>query len=741
MCTYPPSAKRLLPIVVCFRRIPGVATACSGVGRFGKVGQQLMSLRIHRPRQRVRHRTRTNVPAAGSALIGRAAAIQHLQDVLTAYRVVTLTGPGGIGKTALALEVSRQMLPSYGGDVLVAELVSLADPGLVPSTVAAALNLPPGSDMTSAEAIARAIGTARLLLVLDNCEHVINAVAGLAEAVVRLCPNVSMLATTQEVLRIDGEYVYRVPTLDIPSEHEENLATILHHSAVEMFIKRTTDLRSDFLIDHTNLPAIVAVCRRLDGIPLAIEFAAARAATLGVEQVAKRLDDRFKLLTDGRRTALPRHQTLRATLDWSYELLPQREQCLLRRLAVFAAGFTLEGAEAVSGNSNGGTSEVIDDVAKLVSKSLIMLAGSVSSRRWRLLETIRIYASEKLTESGEVAETARRHAEYYRRLFEGPDAKSNTQARLEWLATRGNEIDDVRAALDWSFSSDGDPDLGVALTVAVVPLLIQLSLLSECRERTERALSALADNPTTAPARMRLSAALGWSLMYGVGRARETGTAWSRTLELAETLDDTEYRRHALWGLCVDQFNTGNVRTALSFAERFADLVGGSGGGIEQMMADRILATSLHYLGDQNRARYHIDRALAHDAAALSGSRTVSAGFDLLVSAHYFQARILWLHGFAKRALRVIALNVEEGRDSGRPCPFAASWASRLVRSRCFPAMSTPQSDTGRCCSSIPNGIRSAFGTFGPVALMAWSAHGVAMSMTACGLSEVAGLV
>ena len=263
----------------------------------------------------------------------------------------------------------------------------------------------------------------------------------------------------------------------------------------------------------------MAVCRRLDGIPLAIEFAAARAATLGVSK-SPDVDDRFKLLTDGRRTALPRHQTLRATLDWKLRVLPQREQCLLRRLAVFAAGSTLEGAEAVSGNSNGGTSEVIDDVAKLVQQVPDHAGWFGVEPPLALAGDIRIYASEKLTESGEVAETARRHAEYYRRLFEGPDAKSILRQDWKWLATRGNEIDDVRAALDWSFSSDGDPDLGVALTVAVVPLLIQLSLLSECRERTERALSALADNPTTAPARMRLSSA--W-LVPDVWRRSRTG--------------------------------------------------------------------------------------------------------------------------------------------------------------------------------------------------------------------------
>jgi predicted ATPase len=213
----------------------------------------------------------------------------------------------------------------------------------------------------------------------------------------------------------------------------------------------------------------------------------------------------------------------------------------------------------------------------------------------------------------------------------------------------------VRSALDWAYSPDGDPQLGVALTAAALPLWIRLSLLSECRERVERALANLDDTAeTAADLRMRLSAGLGWALMYGVGRAREASAAWTATLELAERLGNSRYRRHALWGLCIDQFNNGNVRTALDFARGFASLVEHSTNPIEAMMGDRILATSLHYLGDQTSARHHIDRALVHEAAARE-PHAVSAGFDLLVSTHYFQARILWLQGHADRALRVVA--------------------------------------------------------------------------------------
>jgi non-specific serine/threonine protein kinase len=356
----------------------------------------------------------TNLPVAASDLIGRATAMQHLRDLLSAYRVVTLTGLGGIGKTALALEVARSLLPTFQGDGRLIELVSLSDPGLVPSAAAGVLGLKLGGNEISPDSVARAVGGKKPLLVLDNCEHVVDAAARLAETLVRMCPRTSVLATSREVLRIEGEYVYRVPPLEVPPPDQEETGNILERSAVRLFIARTTALRSDFSPRRESLSAIAAICRHLDGIPLAIEFAAARAATLGVWQVASRLDDRFALLTDGRRTARRRHKTLRATLDWSYEVLPKPERCLLRRLAVFPAGFTLEAAASVMSETE---SSVADGISKLVSKSLVTLDGSASARRWRLLETIRAYALEKLAESGEAEQAAQRHAEFFRDLI------------------------------------------------------------------------------------------------------------------------------------------------------------------------------------------------------------------------------------------------------------------------------------------------------------------------------------
>ena len=270
----------------------------------------------------------------------------------------------------------------------------------------------------------------------------------------------------------------------------------------------------------------------------------------------------------------------------------------------------MEAAVAVAADP--GPSEVVDHLANLVCKSLIAADPHGEVARYRLLDTTRLYAFEKLKGSGEVQQIARRHAEYYRALFAPADAESETLSQAEWLAIYGRHLDNVRAALDWAFSPEGDPQTGVALTVAAVPLWVQLSLLGECRERAERALAALeGDAAATMRARMQLSWALGWSLMYGVSRAREAGSAWVTALELAERLNDTTYRLRALWSSCIDQFNNGDLRTALAFARRFSGLATESGDAIDLMMADRLLATAQHYFGDQRAARDHIDRALA----------------------------------------------------------------------------------------------------------------------------------
>jgi predicted ATPase/DNA-binding winged helix-turn-helix (wHTH) protein len=364
-----------------------------------------------------------NVPAIAAELVGRSDAVQRVRDLLSAYRAVTLTGPGGIGKTALALEVARAP-SSFDGERWLIELAALSDPGLVPSAVASVLGLRIAGSEISAEPVARAIGDRKLLLLLDNCEHVVAMAAAVAETILRLCPNATVLTTSREALRIEGEHVYRVLPLEVPPPGRDAPSDLLDHSAVQLFLARTVALAADFSSDAGSLSMISDICRRLDGIPLAIEFAAARAATLGLSQVATLLDDRFRLLTGGRRTALPRHRTLRTTLDWSYGLLSQDEQLSLRAVGIFAGGFTVEAAAAVALDPATTGGDAIDRVTDLAAKSLVVADVSGARPRFRLLDTTRAYAIEKLDESGEREAVARRHAEYCRSLFERAEGEA-----------------------------------------------------------------------------------------------------------------------------------------------------------------------------------------------------------------------------------------------------------------------------------------------------------------------------
>ena len=374
------------------------------------------------PSSVARQDSRTNLPVSPIDLVGRAFATHHVAEILTAHRVVTLTGPGGIGKTALALQVAQSVFTSTQVDAYFVNLAPLSDPRLVPSTIASILDVRLGSEESDAASVARAIGARQLLLVIDNCEHLIDAVANMTETMIQMCRGVSVLATSRENLRIVDEYVYRVGPLSIPTEQDLEPDVILAQSAVQLFMARINAAQAAFSPDSANLLQVAAVCRRLDGIPLAIEFAAARAATLGLAQVAARLDDRFGLLTAGRRTALPRQQTLRATLDWSYDLLSEWERRLLCCLAIFPGGFTLEAASAVVPERQ--LTSVLEGIANLVAKSLLSSDGSPPGGRWRLLETIRAYALEKLAEKGETDNVAP-----VRRIFSRP-----VSFEYPWLA-------------------------------------------------------------------------------------------------------------------------------------------------------------------------------------------------------------------------------------------------------------------------------------------------------------------
>jgi predicted ATPase/DNA-binding winged helix-turn-helix (wHTH) protein len=612
----------------------------------------------------------TNLPQATSNLIGRTTAVRELRDLLSAYRIVTLTGPGGIGKTVLALKVSRCLVPRFADGIWLVELASLFDPNLVASAVATALGVKLGGGPITPDSVARAIAGRQLLLILDNCEHVIDAATALAETVVSLCSGVSVLATSREVLRTAGECVYRVPPLEVPLRNLEAAEDAVH-SAVHLFVVRIQALRSDFLPRREDLATACAVCRHLDGIPLAIEFAAARAAVLGVSEVAARLDDRFKLLSSGRRTALPRHQTLRATLDWSYNLLGESERCLLRHIAVFPASFTLEAAAAVIGDK---ASDVVDELSSLVSKSFLMPDGSTTAGRWRLLETIRVYALEKLGDASELEGARRRHAEFFRQLIAVSTTGPSPRPLLENMAQFGRELDNVRAALDWAFAPNGDTATGAILTAAYAPVWLNMALLFECRERTEQAIDRLTrDTDVDARVRMQLHLEHGVAVVFTMGSLKTASAVLRVAHEIAVSLDDANAEMRAHWALWVLNGMSSEFSAVQSSAEQFSLLAHRTGDPAAVLFADRLVGVALQREGRQPEAQRCFERVLERHVPPKDLGYTIWANFDPRVFARTFLARSLWLQGLVEQATAQALTAIEDARAAGNAMSYCES--------------------------------------------------------------------
>jgi predicted ATPase/DNA-binding winged helix-turn-helix (wHTH) protein len=606
----------------------------------------------------------TNLPAPVSELIGRDTEVEKILGLTAVHRLVTLTGAGGIGKTRLGLEVARRLLPEFSDGVWAIELAPLSDPDLVPATVAAALGLDPAHDLVSPERVATALASRQLLVLFDNCEHLVGAAASMAEALLRANPAARVVATSREPLRAEGECLHPVPALAIPTENGQDVADLLQYDAVRLFVHRARAVTPQFSPDGDIAATIATICRHLDGIPLAIELAAARTTTLGIVELASHLDDCFDLLTGGRRTALPRHQTLRATLDWSYELLPEPERVVLRRLAIFVGGFTLQAATTITAIGEIAGSDVVDCAANLVAKSLVVADFDGATAWYRLLETTRSYVLEKLTQSGEFERVSRRHAEYCRDLFERANVELQTRSASEWLAAYGRQIGNLRAALSWAFSPTGDVAVGVALTIAAVPLWGQLSLVQECRVCVERALASIApDAGAGVSCEMRLYEALGASLLLSKGPIPETEEIWAKALEIAESLCDREYQLRALLGLWACRMGRGEFRAALTLGQRIHSLAQDHNNRAELAMGDRIIGSSLHYCGDHANAQRHIERTLSGDVA--SEQRSVLPWLQLCqrVVARVALARVLWLQGFPEQAKHTAQNALDDARE------------------------------------------------------------------------------
>jgi non-specific serine/threonine protein kinase len=443
------------------------------------------------------------IPAQLTSLVGREREIATVRDLLSRTRLLTLTGAGGSGKTRLAAEVVIREAREDGRDAAWVELATVHDAALIDDTVLSALGVTERAEAVGvARQLVHAIGDRPLLLVLDNCEHLVDACAALADTLLRDCPALTVLATSRAVLGVSGETAWLVPPLSLPDPLDSAPEA---SESVQLFIERARAVKATFALTDDNRAAVVQICRQLDGLPLALELAAARLRALTAKQVVERLDDRFRLLTTGNRAALPRHQTLRAAIDWSYDLLDARERVLLARLAVFGGDFTLEAAEQVCSGGDLAQDDVLDLVAELVEKSLVQMSEADGVARYRLLETIRQYGAERLAERGEAETTRRRHAEFFVALAEQAEPHFTTVARPLWARRLQDELDNLRQALAWS--RDGHEELHVRLVGALHWFWHSVGQWPEARQWLRSALTVAAgERPSRERARLLFSA-------------------------------------------------------------------------------------------------------------------------------------------------------------------------------------------------------------------------------------------
>ncbi|MBV9634219.1 MAG: winged helix-turn-helix domain-containing protein [Methylobacteriaceae bacterium] len=601
------------------------------------------------------------LPRRLTRLIGRSDVVAMICGRLRLRRFLTIVGPGGIGKTTVALAVASELMSSYADGVAFVDLAPLREPRLVPHALVSALGLDIRSEGPS-PALNSYLRDKRMLLLFDNCEHVVEAAARLAEDVLKAAPGVHILATSREPLGAQDERLQRLLPLETaPVSAELTAVEAFAFPAVQLFVERAAAGGEAYGLTDADAPIVAQICQRMDGIALAIELAAGRVDAFGVRGVAAQLDDRFHLLTSGRRTAFPRHQTLRAALDWSNDLLAEPERRIFRRLAIFAGRFTLEAGSTIAGGAEISEPDTAELVASLVSKSLVTADFGVATVYYRLLDTTRSYALTKLHDSGEWGHLARRHAEYFLATLSRAEVAWHQRPAAEWLGEHRHLIDNVRTALAWAFSADGEAALGVALTIAAVPLWFHMSLLGECSEWVERALGASAGDSDRAR-EMQLRATQAWSLMLSRGPVERTQTAWMAALGLAEKLGDTDYQLRSLWGLWAVFLNHAQLREAMQIAKRFCRLAARSSDPSDAAVGDRLVGHIQHLMGKQNNARIRIERMLSTYAVPHTGAGIVRFIFDQQLIARCTLARIMWLQGLPDQATTTMESAIAEAK-------------------------------------------------------------------------------
>jgi predicted ATPase len=590
-------------------------------------------------------------PVPITRMIGRDEAVASLLSEMHTRRFVTIVGPGGIGKTRVALAVAGRFGASLQRQVQFIDLSRVSDPRLLPSSLASVLGASSPSE-DPFRGVIECLRDKQMLIVLDSCEHVIDAAAVLVEVVLKAGPGIQVLATSREPLRAEGEYVKRLAPLRMPST-PANLTgdQAVAFPAIELFAERASMSFEDFELTDADVPAVVSICRKLDGLPLAIELAAGRVGPFGIRELAKRLDDRFTLLAHGRRTALPRHKTLRATLDWSYGILPEHEQSILRRLAVFSGEFTMTSAQAVAVSDGIGRTDVLNGVTSLIAKSLVSVALRDAITTYRLLETTRAYAREKLLESDEVQRVGRLHAEECYTTMNEVETTSHIATLAERLTCYRRRIDDVRSALEWAYSPEGDAAIGATLTAICASMFLRLSLLDEYRGRVEQALHYSAATRTADPFVTRnLNLALGHLLFHMEKDVEQMNAAFGRALKISAQTTLRAVDFPALVGMWLGTLFSGDYPAALALAQRVPRDAGDPEGESGELVHDRIMALTLHFMGEFAEAHRFIGRIRQHPLMSARLENDKEFYIDLEVATCTVSARNAWIEGHPDRS-------------------------------------------------------------------------------------------
>jgi predicted ATPase/DNA-binding winged helix-turn-helix (wHTH) protein len=617
------------------------------------------------------------LPPASEQIIGRDEAVRELSEKLRSERFVTIVGPGGVGKTTVALSVANGLLQDFAGAVCFVELSSVSDAGLLASVVTSALGARVQAEDPLPELIAHLRGRT-ILLVLDNCEHVICKAAEMAERLFVELEQLSILVTSREGLQVEGEHIFRLPSLASPPEGEPlSAAHALAYPAAQLFANRMAFAGATGALSDDEAAIIGGMCRQLSGLPLAIELAAGRAALLGARDTAAQLDSLFALHWPGRRTAPPRQQTLGATLDWSYGLLSGAEQAVLRRLSIFSSRFTLDAAQDVAVADDIAEGVLFDAIGSLFAKSLLSNDRSRPTTRYRLLDTTRTYARQKLEEAGERELTRRRHALYYRDHLK---AASADERSAEDLTASLVDLEDIRTALQWSFGEGGDELIGADIAAYSAPLWLSRALFRECVAWITKALAA-GDGTVeiTAAQRLRLHVAFASAELFNNGFTPETIAAWTEALEHAEALGDlpAQLQSHLwLWGGAI---RAGRNAEALHWASRCAAAVEGSSDAGSVAMGEWMVGHSKHHVARFAEARYHLEHYLAIETEDGRSATIRSAGYDRKVDALALLSNTLWCLGRTDQAKTTASRAVEEAQSLGFAIPIAVAKAWALL--------------------------------------------------------------